>query len=68
MYRPRLLHYRTVQDILDPDAARSLAMKRMSSAQLKYAMIIFTTAPVLCAYPFFQRYFVKGIMLGSLKQ
>ena len=70
LYLRRVLveNSRTVQDILDPDAARSLAMKRMSSAQLKYAMIIFTTAPVLCAYPFFQRYFVKGIMLGSLKQ
>lgn len=41
--------------------------KQLSNNQLKYAMIIFTTIPVLIVYPFFQQYFVKGIMLGSLK-
>ena len=41
--------------------------KSLSTVQLKYAMIIFTTLPVLFAYPFFQKHFVKGIMVGSLK-
>lgn len=45
----------------------SLMRKQLSNNQLKYAMIIFTTIPVLIVYPFFQQYFVKGIMLGSLK-
>ena len=53
---------------LSADEALEKALKMMSTAQLKYAMIIFTTLPVLCAYPFFQRYFIKGIMLGSLKE
>lgn len=35
--------------------------------QLKYAMIILTTAPIIAIYPMFQKYFTKGIMLGSLK-
>lgn len=34
---------------------------------LKYSAIIFTTLPILCVYPFLQRYFVKGIMVGSIK-
>ena len=34
---------------------------------LKFAIIVVSTAPLLCAYPFVQRYFVKGVMIGSLK-
>jgi len=34
---------------------------------MKYALIIVASAPVLAAYPFVQRYFIKGIMVGALK-
>jgi len=34
---------------------------------LKYAVIIVASAPVLMIYPFLQRFFMKGIMVGSLK-
>ena len=47
---------------------REMALRNLSNAQLKYAMIIFTTLPMLVVYPFFQKYFVKGVMLGSLKE
>ncbi|PQP87460.1 protein LplC, partial [Paenibacillus sp. AR247] len=36
--------------------------------QLKYAIIVFTTLPVIFTYPFFQKYFIKGALLGSLKE
>lgn len=34
---------------------------------LKYALIIVASAPLLAIYPFIQKYFIKGIMLGALK-
>lgn len=34
---------------------------------IKYSTIILTTVPVLCVYPFLQKYFVKGVMVGAVK-
>lgn len=34
---------------------------------LKYSLIIVASVPVLCIYPFVQRYFVKGVMIGAIK-
>jgi putative aldouronate transport system permease protein len=34
---------------------------------MKYALIIVSTLPIMCLYPFIQRYFIKGIMIGSIK-
>jgi len=55
-------------EALSAEAAAEMAARKLSYAQLKYGMIIFTSLPVLFTYPFFQKYFMKGIMLGSLKE
>jgi putative aldouronate transport system permease protein len=34
---------------------------------IKAATVVVATVPILCVYPFVQKYFVKGVMLGSLK-
>jgi len=34
---------------------------------IRYALIVVATLPILCAYPFAQKYFVKGVMIGSVK-
>ena len=39
----------------------------LSMMQIKYAVIIVAITPILALYPFLQRYFVKGVMIGSLK-
>jgi len=37
------------------------------SGIMKYAVMVVSAAPVIVIYPFLQRYFVKGVMIGSLK-
>ena len=34
---------------------------------IKYGIIVVSSAPIMCIYPFAQKYFVKGVMIGSLK-
>lgn len=43
------------------------AEQQVSQEVVKYATIIVATAPILMVYPFIQKYFVKGVMMGSLK-
>lgn len=50
--------------IMDPEEAQ--AMEGMRDL-LKYAMIVVSTVPILMVYPFIQKYFAKGVMVGSVK-
>lgn len=51
-------------DVTDLD---ELADLQAMSALLKYSLIIVATIPVMVLYPFIQKYFVKGIMIGAVK-
>ena len=51
-------------DVADGELASDF--KRMAQV-VKYAVIVVATAPIMCMYPFLQKYFVKGVMIGSLK-
>ena len=49
---------------IDPEV--QMKMEQMTMI-IKYAIIVVSTAPILCVYPFIQKYFVKGVMIGSVK-
>jgi putative aldouronate transport system permease protein len=63
-----------LRNILDQnDALKFLQNPDIAVAQqqgrlVKYALIIITVAPILAIYPFMQKYFIKGIMIGSIKE
>jgi putative aldouronate transport system permease protein len=50
--------------INDPEMALQLLGLQET---LKFAIIVLSTAPLMCLYPFAQKHFVKGVMIGSLK-
>ncbi|GHT64614.1 sugar ABC transporter permease [Spirochaetia bacterium] len=48
----------------DPEAAVRL---EIMIGVIKYGVIVVSTIPIICVYPFIQKYFVKGVMIGSIK-
>lgn len=41
---------------------------RQLSDMMKYAAIVVSTLPIMCLYPFLQKYFNQGVMIGSIKE
>ena len=57
-----------IQNNADTVSATGLTDDSQAYAEnLKYAIIVVSTVPILCVYPFIQRYFVKGVMIGAVK-
>lgn len=61
--RKILLQAKSVYDV-DPEMAEYYAK---IANQLKYAAIVIASVPLLVVYPFLQKYFEKGVMIGSVK-
>ena len=67
---------RRMQDLTNLQSAEMMAFidsmqtggpNTVTSASVRMAATIVTMVPILCVYPFVQKYFVQGIMIGSLK-
>jgi len=56
-----------MKEIASGGNAAELGNGTVMSETLKHATLIIVMTPILCVYPFVQQYFVKGIMLGSVK-
>ena len=51
----------------DMGGAGNYSEANMIGESIKYAVIIIATVPILCIYPFLQKYFIKGVMVGAVK-
>lgn len=52
---------------VNPMAASFALTYRISSTSIRLTTMVITAFPIVIAYPFLQKYFVKGVMIGSLK-
>ena len=51
----------------DADELADMVRLRQLRESMKYGLIVVSALPMLCVYPFLQRFFMKGIMMGSVK-
>lgn len=51
----------------DPASAKNLIKNAINSTSIQYTITTVTLMPILMVYPFFQRFFAKGIMIGAVK-
>lgn len=51
----------------DPDELANIVRLQQIRESMKYGLIVVSAIPLLCVYPFLQRFFMKGIMMGSIK-
>ena len=58
------------QDLLsvtDSESAAEIARRMQLKSIMKYGLVVVSSVPVLILYPFLQKYFAKGVMIGALK-
>ena len=54
-------------DVTTVSDYEAISRKQGLADAIKYALIVVSSAPLLMIYPFIQKYFIKGIMVGSIK-
>lgn len=55
------------QNVGSMAAGAAVAEAQQMADLIKYAIIVISSAPIMCMYPFVQKYFNQGVMIGSLK-
>lgn len=62
-----LLREILIVESMDTSDAQTYVDTVALSVTIKYATIMIATLPIICVYPFLQKYFAKGVMIGALK-
>ena len=57
----------STQQIDNVSAAIAASKSAVTTDSLKMAAVVITTVPILCVYPFVQKYFAKGTLIGAIK-
>ncbi|MFZ2577211.1 MAG: carbohydrate ABC transporter permease [Lactococcus hircilactis] len=65
LLRQLLITNQTLQSQATGDVAQQL---QQTANMMKYASIVVSTLPVMCLYPFLQKYFNQGVMIGAIKE
>lgn len=56
------------ESLLEAASGNLASELRKLSEMMKYAAIVVSTLPIMCLYPFLQKYFNQGVMIGSIKE
>ena len=68
-YTLQLLLYNIINNINQVEVATQEGFSAPGlAASLKAAIVMFSTIPILCIYPFLQKYFIHGVTLGAVKE
>lgn len=65
--REILIQNSTIEMVMDESMMEELLRRERYANLIKYGIIVVASVPMLCVYPFVQKYFAKGVMLGSTK-
>lgn len=67
LFLREILILNETNSMINSNANNGIEQVQISEA-IKYATIVVSTVPILCIYPFLQKYFVQGVMVGAVKE
>ncbi|MCL2060468.1 MAG: carbohydrate ABC transporter permease [Oscillospiraceae bacterium] len=67
LFLREILMTQQMNAVVSTEEMESIAVQQRLAEMIKFVVIIVSTLPVLLIYPFMQKYFVRGVMIGSIK-
>ena len=63
----KILFNTTVFNNMDPSVMQMFRNNTITPANIQMATIVIIMLPIMCIYPFIQKYFATGVMVGGVK-